>query len=67
MPLFDYVCRSCNYTEEVLLSLNEKYTKECPKCKATKLEKQVGLSSFHLKGTGWYKDGYSSKPSSERK
>ena len=26
------------------------------------MKRKVGLSSFQLKGGGWYKDGYTKKP-----
>ena len=30
------------------------------------MKRQVGLSSFQLKGGGWYKDGYTKKPKVEK-
>ena len=32
---------------------------ECPDCGKNSAQRQVSMSSFHLKGGGWYKDGYS--------
>ena len=32
MPIFDYKCEECNYTEEVLLSINEQPDVKCPDC-----------------------------------
>jgi hypothetical protein len=34
--------------------------KECPACKQLKLERLISAAAFHLKGGGWYKDGYGS-------
>ena len=34
----------------------------CPECEKETMKRQVGLSSFQLKGGGWYKDGYTKKP-----
>ena len=32
---------------------------ECPECKESMLKRKTSISAFHLKGGGWYKDGYS--------
>lgn len=34
--------------------------KTCPKCQEEKVERLISLTSFHLKGGGWYSDLYSS-------
>ena len=61
MPLFEYRCVQCQHLEEVLQKHGEPAPEECPACGATKtLEKEVSLTSFQLKGGGWYKDLYSS-------
>lgn len=59
MPLYDFICVNCGLTEELLVKNSEEKV-ECPECKET-LERKLGLSSFRLKGDGWYKDGYSKK------
>lgn len=61
MPLFEYRCAQCHHLEEVLQKHGEPAPEECPACgaKAT-LDKEVSLTSFQLKGGGWYKDLYSS-------
>ena len=33
--------------------------KTCPKCKGRKVTKLISQTSFVLKGSGWYADGYS--------
>lgn len=60
MPIFDYRCPTCNFTKEVLQKSSETVKPECPNCNSS-MEKQLGLSNFQLKGSGWFKDGYSSK------
>lgn len=63
MPLFEYKCSACNETSELLQKHEEGTPSECPLCNAEgSLERQLSLSSFQLKGGGWYKDGYSKKP-----
>jgi len=35
--------------------------KTCPECKKKKVEKQISLSAFSLKGDGWYVTEYGTK------
>lgn len=48
MPIFEYVCRECNHQFELLLYGSAEAA--CPKCRATKLEKQI--SAFGVGATG---------------
>lgn len=62
MPLFDYVCNNCGSTVELLQKHSDPDPILCKSCgKKHTLTKKIGLSSFQLKGGGWYSDGYSSK------
>lgn len=54
MPIFDYVCPKCNEKQEVIQKFIDTQERKCPKCD-TLMEKAIGLSSFRLKGSGWYK------------
>lgn len=58
MPIFDFKCASCGHVEEVLQSGSAPATKSCPSCGKETFEKQVSASSFHLKGSGWYKTDF---------
>lgn len=64
MPLFVYRCVECEHEDEFLVkSDGSNAPTQCEKCSSA-LEKKLSLSSFQLKGDGWYKDLYSSaKPS----
>ena len=64
MPLYDFKCEKCDYIEEVLTSSagSSEIILTCPECEKETMKRQVGLSSFQLKGGGWYKDGYTKKP-----
>lgn len=57
MPIHEYVCKRCKLSKELLI-LKGDLDPKCPKCLKI-MEKQISLSSFRLKGVGWYKDGYS--------
>lgn len=58
MPLYEYKCPKCNHVFEKNQKVNDPKP-PCPKCSAQDVEKLLGTGgNFHLKGGGWYKDGY---------
>ena len=67
MPIYEYLCKSCEYEFEEVQKFSDPSLEECPDCGKYSAERQVSMSSFHLKGVGWYKDGYSSKNSETEK
>lgn len=44
MPIFEYKCKNCGYKFEELIYKEKEIC--CPKCKSTKVEKQVSGFSF---------------------
>lgn len=66
MPLRDYQCVDCGQTEERLVPRTEpiEHEPEERQCLSCHGEMRVVTfstpASFHFKGTGWAKDGYSS-------
>lgn len=64
MPLYPYECIECQHRFEILASLKEVYSDEftanCPACDSTSNRRLISKTSFSLKGSGWYRDGYSS-------
>lgn len=56
MPVYKYVCRSCEVREDAIQRMDEP-PPLCKKCKAP-MEKSLGKTSFALRGSGWFKDGY---------
>ena len=64
MPLYDFECEDCGYIEEILTSFAgaTEIVLTCPNCEKEIMKRKIGLSSFQLKGGGWYKDGYTKKP-----
>jgi len=62
MALYEYECKSCNHTFNVLTTAPTDQKEKCPKCK--KLAKRlISPSTFRLKdgGVGWADKGYSNK------
>ena len=67
MPIYEYLCTSCGYQFEEVQKFSEPPLDECPDCGKNSAKRQVSMSAFHLKGGGWYKDGYSDKSSESEK
>lgn len=62
MPIYEYECLKCNKIFEELQSFSDKDVTKCPHCKKAKVKKLISLSSFQLKGDGWYSTDYARKP-----
>ncbi|MDT8334299.1 MAG: zinc ribbon domain-containing protein, partial [Desulfurivibrionaceae bacterium] len=59
MPVYEYECQSCEEVTEIWQHLADEPVASCPSCKG-QVKKIISMSSFQLKGGGWYTDGYSS-------
>jgi putative FmdB family regulatory protein len=67
MPIYDYKCTKCEYTDELIRSLSEKKEFEmCPECGGN-MTHQLGVVSHRYKGFGWSVDGYQSGESMDQK
>ncbi len=64
MPIYEYKCLKCKKVFEELQSFSDPDLTKCPYCKKGKVEKLISLSSFQLKGDGWYSTDYAKKPKS---
>ena len=65
MPIYEYECQSCRQVIEKWQRITEEPVDACPKCSGS-LKKLISRSSFHLKGGGWFADGYSSAPPAKK-
>lgn len=59
MPIYEYECRKCGVFDYEQ-SIADRPLARCPKCRS-KVTKLISASAFHLKGGGWYADGYDRK------
>jgi len=59
MPVYEYECPACERVFEVHQGINDAPLASCSVCGGD-VKKIVSMSSFHLKGGGWYSDGYAS-------
>ena len=60
MPIYEYACRKCGKTAEYMQRMSDPPKRKCEHCGSQSLERVISQTSFQLKGSGWYKDLYSS-------
>ena len=66
MPIYEYKCKACNREFEYQQRMADPDKTDCEACGASALERMISRTAFQLKGSGWYKDLYSSsKPESK--
>lgn len=65
MPIYEYQCRKCGKKFEVFQGVADGEVAACRFCEGP-VDKLISLSSFQLKGSGWYVTDYGGKkPSSQ--
>ncbi len=57
MPIYEYECSECHNIFEITQSMSDAPLTICSTCSGP-LKKLISRSAFHLKGGGWYADGY---------
>jgi putative FmdB family regulatory protein len=66
MPIYEYKCSKCGHAIEVMQKVSAPAPSPCANCQAADtMTRQVSLTSFHLKGGGWYSDLYGSSKKAE--
>jgi putative FmdB family regulatory protein len=60
MPIYEYACEKCEHEFEREQRITDDPVKTCPVCRSRRVKKLISLTSFVLKGGGWYADAYSS-------
>jgi putative FmdB family regulatory protein len=66
MPMYEYMCNDCGLQFELRQKFSDKPATECPGCGGT-VEKMISQTSFALKGSGWYTEGYAKGSSASGK
>ena len=64
MPLYEYQCSKCEKIHEVMQKFSDAPLTECPDCRGS-LSKLMSMTSFALKGSGWYTTDYKRKGKSD--
>jgi putative FmdB family regulatory protein len=59
MPVYEYECTDCHKVFEIQQKMADAPLTACPECEGA-VKKLMSMSSFQLKGGGWYADGYAS-------
>jgi putative FmdB family regulatory protein len=60
MPIYEYSCKKCGKTIEVIQKFSDSPLKKHQGCGGS-LTKLISTSSFQLKGSGWYVTDYARK------
>ena len=72
MPLYSYRCSLCGNVDDIIIDTKKRDNKfpcEQEGCTGIMI-RELDAPSFHLKGGGWFKDGYGSnkpKPKEDEK
>jgi putative FmdB family regulatory protein len=64
MPIYEYKCRKCGRQYDAFQKITDPAMTSCKFCKGP-VHKLISLSSFHLKGSGWYVTDYGGKKSDQ--
>lgn len=62
MPLYDYLCRSCNNRFELRQGFDADTMTDCPQC-GQLADRQISLVPVIFKGSGWYVNDHGKKKS----
>ena len=60
MPIYEYVCKSCNHELEALQKMSDDPLTQCPQCNNSTLTKKISAAGFRLSGSGWYETDFKS-------
>lgn len=60
MPIYEYVCESCENTHDALQKISDAPLTDCPECGKSTLKKKISAPGFRLSGSGWYETDFKS-------
>ncbi|HSG96419.1 MAG TPA: zinc ribbon domain-containing protein [Woeseiaceae bacterium] len=58
MPIYEYICKSCEHTFDALQKISDAPLVDCPDCGEASLQKALSAPKFRLKGSGWYETDF---------
>lgn len=58
MPIYGYICKSCEHTLDALQKMSDDPLVDCPDCGEPELKRQLSAPRFRLKGQGWYETDF---------
>ena len=58
MPIYGYICKSCEHTFDALQKMSDDPLVDCPDCGESSLQKALSAPKFRLKGSGWYETDF---------
>ena len=58
MPIYGYICKSCEHRFDVLQKMSDDPLVHCPDCGEPTLQKELSAPKFRLKGSGWYETDF---------
>jgi len=58
VPIYEYACKKCNHTLDVLQKMSDDPLVDCPACGEPALRKLLSAPRFRLKGKGWYETDF---------
>lgn len=62
MPIYEYQCGGCGEVFEERQKISDPPLKKHAACGSKKVKKLISMTSFQLKGEGWYVTDYKKKP-----
>lgn len=65
MPIYEYQCKACDNSLEILQKISDAPLTTCPSCEQETLQKKISATGFRLKGTGWYETDFKNNKKSE--
>jgi len=66
MPIYEYLCAKCETEFEREQRITDDPVKTCPACRSRRVKRLISQTSFVLKGSGWYADGYGNQSDSKK-
>ena len=58
MPIYGYICKSCEHTLDALQKIADDPLVDCPSCGEPALKRALSAPRFRLKGQGWYETDF---------